>query len=304
MATESTPNNSSVSVALAMAVLILLAVIIPFSTRSKIESKPKPLILRTESEIALLKGDRNRNSTEDWRDLILETMSSTTKSQADSIKVDPETLERLKDPNNLTTSFSKNIYTASAYIAKSGNVSADEQENLVADLLGAEAKKITQKVYTLNDLTISSSDSVSTRKTYGNALAKLLEKANSYELGSSDLAALMKFNETTDAKELEFFVTKKARTEEVFKDLLVLEVPPSASIYHLALINSVSVFIATLDAFAHAKEDPIKSLAFLNSYQENIRTLLISMASVQDYFVLENVPFTTKEAGYIFINRK
>lgn len=301
---EPSPNNSTISVALAMAVLVLLAIIIPFSSRPKTNSKPKPLILRTESEIALLRGDRDKNNTEDWRDLILETMSSSTKAEADAIKADPEVLERLKDPNNLTSSFSKNIYTASAYLTKNNTIGEDEQAELVAGLLEKEASKISQKVYTLGDLKLSADDEVSNRKVYGNALAKLLQKANSYELGSSDLPALMKFNETTDEKELEFFVNKKVKTEEIFSGLLSLQVPPSAALYHLSLINNLSVFIATLDAFAKSKEDPIKSLAFLNSYPDNVAALFRSMAAVQDYFVLEEVPFTAKDPGYIFINRK
>ncbi len=59
-----------------------------------------------------------------------------------------------------------------------------------------------------------------------------------------------------------------------------------------------------IDGFARADSDPLRSLAFLNTYQETITKLYSSMNDLQDYFTLENVPFQSSDPGYIFINKK
>lgn len=302
---EPSTSSRAVSVSIMMGVLALLAVVIPFSSVKKTKQpRATPLILRTDAEIALLKGDRNGNQTEDWKDIILETMSTSTKEQAERAPTDALTLERLRDPNNLTSSFSKNIYTASAFIAKNPTIGEEEQANLISGLIEKESSKIKPKIYTLDDIPLSRGDITTEKKKYGNSMALLLKKADSYDLTSDDLAQLAKYNETKDVADLAFFSTKRDNVQKVLEDLLSITVPPSAAIFHVNLINAVSLFVLSLDAFASTKEDPIKSLAFLNSYEETTKDLFIKIAAVQDYFTLEKVPFTGSEPGYVFINKK
>lgn len=302
---EPSTSSRAVSVSIMMAVLALLAVVIPFSSVEKTKQpRVTPLILRTDAEIALLKGDRNGNQTEDWKDIILETMSTSTKEQALRAPTDAVTLERLKDPNNLTSSFSKNIYTASAFIAKNPTIGEEEQANLISGLIEKESSKIQPKVYTMDDITVSKEDSNPERKKYGNAMALLLKKAEGYDLTSDDLAPLAKYNETKDVEDLAFFINKRDNVQKILEGLLSIPVPPSAAIFHVNLVNAVSLFVLTLDAFAGTKEDPIKSLAFLNSYEETTKDLFIKIASMQDYFTLEKVSFTESEPGYVFISKK
>lgn len=302
------PSNnhpSKASVSILMVALAILAVVIPFSTRTKTETQRRPpLVLKTDAELRLLLSDRDRNQTEDWKDLMLETLSTTTKEQIASEGVDPEAEARLADKNNITASFSKNIYTAAAYATKNPDLSDDEKTALVADAVKSEAPKIETKVYTPDEISISSNNSVETKKAYGNSMALLLKKANAAKLGSNDMAMLEAYTAKGDPELLMPLLDKKVQVDAVLKELLVINVPPSAWVFHLRLVNAVSSFSMTLDAFARADSDPLRSLTFLNTYPETVTKLFTAMRDVQDYFVLEKVPFGQNDPGYIFINRE
>lgn len=297
------PNKTSVSIM--MLTLAVFAVAIPFSSKITYEgSKKTPLVLRTSDELRLLSSDRDGNDVEDWRDLVLGSLSTTTEAAFARAEPNKEAEARLADKNNVTASFSKNIFTVAAYASNNPNLSEDEKTNLVADAVRTEAPKTQPKVYTVSDLRVASSNSFDAKILYGNTMALLLEKANKGGLGSNDLLLLQTYTEKGDPELLAPLASKKIKVDQILEELLRISVPSSALVFHLRLINSVSVFSSTLDSFARADSDPLRSLAFLNTYQETITKLYSSMNDLQDYFTLENVPFQSSDPGYIFINRK
>lgn len=284
-----------------MVVLAVFAVVIPFtSTIKKSEVRQDPLLLRTEDELSLLSGDSDRNGTEDWKDLVLSTMSSSTKELVKGAPVDEKTLARLNDPNNLTASFSKNVYTASAFVSQN-KTSAAEQERMIASLAIAEGSKITTKKYTIKDVSLYKQDTAVEKKAYGNSLGRVVQKINKNKLGQDYINRLNEYAENKDVATLDFFAEKADGLRVVLNDLLKMSVPSSASVFHINLVNSTSQLIATLDAFSKTDEDPLKSLAFVNSYAETLYGVLNSVAILQDYFNLEGVSFTSKDDGYVFI---
>ncbi len=297
------PNKTSVSIM--MLTLAVFAVAIPFSSKITYEgSKKTPLVLRTSDELRLLSSDRDGNDVEDWRDLVLGSLSTTTEAAFARAEPNKEAEARLADKNNVTASFSKNIFTVAAYASNNPNLSEDEKTNLVADAVRTEAPKTQPKVYTTSDLRIAASNSSDAKILYGNTMALLLEKANKGGLGSNDLLLLQTYTEKGDPELLAPLASKKVKVDQILEELLTVSVPSSALVFHLRLINSVSAFSATLDGFARADSDPLRSLAFLNTYQETITKLYSSMNDLQDYFTLENVPFQSSDPGYIFISKK
>lgn len=297
------PNKTTVSIM--MIALAIFAVAIPFSSGVKMnQSKNTPLVLRTSDELRLLSSDRDGNNVEDWRDLILDSMSSSTKEAFAQAEPNKEAEARLADKNNVTASFSKNIYTAAAYVNSNPNLTDDDKANLVAEAVRAEAPKTQPKVYITSDLKVTSSDNTEAKKSYGNTMALLLKRADSEGLGSNDLLLLEAYTKEGDESLLLPLATKGSKVNEMLEELLSVSVPPSAVVFHLRLVNSVSTFSSTLEAFASAASDPLRSLAFLNTYPDTVTKLFTSMSDVQDYFVLQEVQFLPTDPGYIFINRK
>lgn len=299
-------NGQTLGVSLAMLSIAILAIVIPFmtSTKQSLHIKKQPLVLRTEDEIALLKGDRDRNGTEDWKDLILGSLSTTTKLAAQNMVVDDATRARLSDPNNITASFAKNLSTASAVIAKKSSTSNNEGGVVLASLLTKETTKLQIKTITAEDITIAANDTSEAKRRYGNAMALLLNEANKYGLGGSDQDILQKYSATKDASLLETFITKKENVEKITTKLLALEVPTSAAVYHIELINAANSYAVLLDGFAKTESDPIRSLIALDSYVPVLQRLFISMDNIRKYFLVENTPFTVTDPGYIFIQER
>jgi hypothetical protein len=297
------PKNSSkntTSVSVMIGVLALLTVAIPFSSSIKKEySGRPPLILRTESELALLWGDKNKNQNPDWRDLLLETVGASTPKRTSLSSIDELATKRLNDPDNLTASFSKNIYIASAYSAKNKSSNSD-QAKLISNLIQQEGERIVPKTYTLKDLLIVKDDSLVNKKTYGNALGVVFKKAESYGIENGDeISIVNEFMSKKDAKTLQTVVIKKENLEKIFSLLLETEVPPSAAPYHLFLVNKTSNYITTLDSFSKLDTDPMRGLASLNSYEKTSKQLVGAIKSLKQYFSLEGVSFTKNESGYI-----
>lgn len=264
-----------------------------------VKKKHSPLILTSGEELLALKGDRNQNSLPDWKDLLVDNMDPSTKAKAEKVVVSETAKARLANPNNLTSSFTKNVYTATAYASKNGTLTVKQQDELASTLIEGEQAKIITKTYEVSDLTIAKSESDASRKAYGNALGKIAKKAMSYKMSEDDLAIIKAYNVNKDETVLDSLVVKKNNLELVIKDLLATPVPNSAVPYHLLIVNRISQYKDTLDNMSQAKEDPVRAAIALNSYASAVNSLISSFASMQTYLTLEGITFTKKDPGYV-----
>lgn len=266
-------------------------------------TKRTSLILRSPEEFSTLSADRNSNNNPDWRDLLIETVGEPLQGEVNKQTVTEADKARLADPNNLTVSFSKNIYTASAYAKKNGALSKDQQESLVASMLEAEAKKITVTKYETFNLIIAKEDTPETKKAYGNALGKLFKKAEGYKVGVNDLSIIQAFSTNKDPVPLASFVIKKNNINIILEELLTMPVPYSASSYHLFLINRLSEYKTLLENLSKADTDPVRATISFNNYISVVTALTSSFTLIQNYFALENITFTNNEPGYVITSR-
>jgi len=81
--------------------LTALTLIIPAQYVGVKTTKRPSLVLKTGEELALLQGDKDGNNIPDWKDLLNENMSTTTKEVVAKVVVDDETKARLNDPKEL-----------------------------------------------------------------------------------------------------------------------------------------------------------------------------------------------------------
>jgi len=280
--------------------LVILTFIIPARWVGVTPNYRPALVLLDPTDLASLSGDEDKNNNPDWRDLLIETTSTSTKIAASKMVVSDEEKARLNDPNNLTASFSKNLYTAVAYAQQNGGLTADTQKELMTTLLDDEAKKIQVKTYLISDLkTVSSTDEA--KKAYGNALGTELKKADSYNLGQNDLGIINAYVTNKDPSPLASFTIKKNNVDHIIGDLLSMSVPLSAASYHLILINRLSTYRTTLDNMSQAESDPVRAEIAFDGYLTTYQLLLSALGTLQNYFVTENVQFLTTEPGYLFV---
>ena len=87
--------------------LIIVTLIIPakwvgLGSGTSASKRGSALLLKSPSEFASLRRDIDKNSNPDWKDLLNETTSTTTKAAASKVTVTESDKKRLADPNNLT----------------------------------------------------------------------------------------------------------------------------------------------------------------------------------------------------------
>jgi hypothetical protein len=278
--------------------LIGATLIIP-AEKVGMKKKHTPLILQSGEELVALQGDTDSNNTEDWKDLLQQNVSPKLSEEAKKAVVTPEQKKILADPNNLTSSFSKNVYTATEIAKKNGTLSTKEKEDLAAQLLAAEESKLVLTVYEITNLTIAKTESDASRKAYGNALGRLVKKAEGYKMTGDDLKIIEAFNVKQDPAVLESLVVKKNNLALIIKDLLEVSVPNSAVPYHLLIVNRMAQYKDVVENISKAKDDPIRASFGLNSYLSTVKSLETAFSSMQTYFILQGVVYAPGEPGYV-----
>ncbi len=281
--------------------ILVLTLIVPakwFGVKPYTQKQPG-LILRDENVLASLANDKNNNNNPDWKDLLLETTKSPVDTKNQPVTIRPEDTKRLNDPNNLTASFSKNITVAAAYAKKNGTLTKEQQTELMTSLIANEAKKIVVTEYTVDDIVIAKEDTLTTKKIYGNALGKLVKKAEIANLGTGDTDILKAFMSNKDVTLLNAFTIKKNVTESIIATLLKTPTPRSAVTYHLLAINNLSLYKTTLEGLAKASNDPIRTSIAFDNYVGTVRGIFSALQRIVIYFKQENITFTSTEPGYI-----
>lgn len=300
-------NDQQMTTKKALTVLAFLLLLVGFSLVipakwlgvGPLEPKRNLLVLKSADDLAILSKDNNSNNNPDWKDLLVETTSASTTAVAKKHVATEEEKARLNDPNNLTSSFSKNLYLASSYAKKKGGMTEAEQKTIVSDLLLSEGEKLVTTHYTITDIKVASTDTLAIKKAYGNTMGNLVKKASQYKLDIVDLATINAYNTSKDPAVLASLVIKKNNAQVIINELLNVQVPKSAVPYHLLIINRVSDYKTILEGLSVADSDPVKTTIAYNKYMPILESLTASLVSLQDYFLIEGVTFQMSEPGYI-----
>ena len=281
--------------------LMSLSLVIPAKWLGvkQVKSKRAPLILRRADDLIVLNKDNNRNNNPDWKDLLLETTSASTTKAASKYVVTEADKKRLEDPNNLTASFSKNLYTVSSYAKKKGDVTKAEQQTIVAGLIAKESEKIEVTTYTVYDIKKASTETQASRKAYGNELGKVFKKATGFKLDLVDLDKIKAYSTSKDPNTLGSLIIKKNNAKVILTELLAMSVPNSAIPYHLLMVNRLSQYIAVLEGVTAAESDPMRASIAFNNYIPTLKALLASLINMQLYFKIEEITFSDNEPGYV-----
>jgi hypothetical protein len=293
-------TRKAITVLFVLIFLLGTTFVVPSSWVGVTKVQGNPLVLKSQEELKALSGDTDRNNTPDWQDLLIGSMSSSTQEQSEKLAVTEAAKKRLDDPNNLTSSMTKNIYTAQAYAKKSGELTKAQQDGLVQKIVQEESLKIVVKEYEIKDLHITKTNTEEVKRAYGNAVGKLFAQADTYKLGSSDVAIMQAYNTSKDTDVLASLVVKKDNVDRIITSALTLPVPISAVPYHLLAINRLSRYKTVLENMAKVSEDPVRAALAFNSYQETVTGIFSSLLSLQKYFQGEGVTFIKSEPGAIF----
>jgi hypothetical protein len=282
--------------------LMVLLFIVPADSVGIKRSNQKKLILKTSDELAVLQGDTDKNGTPDWKDMLINNVNPALKEEASKAVITDSTQKALQDPNNLTSSFAKDVYMSSVYVSQKGNLTQAQQEELGAKIAENASKKIVFTTYTLDDLHVTKDADSASIKKYGNELGTIYTKASSGNITRNDIAIIKAYNVNKDASVLEAFVVKKNVLETAITALLALSVPAPVASYHLRLINKLSDYTIIIDNLSKLDTDPVRALLAFDSYIPVVKSLSSSFSGMQGFMVGEGITFTPSEAGFILLD--
>lgn len=245
--------------------------------------------------------DTNGNGQLSWKELVASTDGTpSTSTTSQNQKTSKETLQALNDPNNLTTSFSKNLLLTSTYLKNNNIADRDLQQKALDGILAEEADKLVSKKYLYKDIKIATTENKDTVRAYGNEMAKILQGMITEQKIKDDFSGLEFYTQTKDTQYLEPLITDAAKIATIEKKLLTISVPPSATIYHLIVINKVTYYKDMLTNMSKAATDPIRATIAMKNYFNDVVSTLVLYKTLSDYFNQKNIIYTTKEAGYLF----
>ncbi len=284
--------------------LILLSAITPAKWLG-VEVKKKPYnkldltVMTSPSEFA---DDTNNDGKIGWNEIVESTLknSTTSLSQINQKPVDQKVIEELNDPNNLTSSFSKNVFLATAYLKEKGITDEATKQEAVNHLIALEASKIIVTNYTLKDIKVSKSESKDSIKTYGNTIAPIIKDLISSKIITDDITSLSTFVSTKEEKDLLPILNNKKRVGGLIQKLLIVEVPNSAISYHLLTLNRLASYSDLLDNLSKSSSDPVRGTLMVDKYQDTVLLVIRIPNQFYDYFNMQNVIFNIKDSGYMF----
>jgi hypothetical protein len=240
------------------------------------------------------------DGTVNWNQFISSTYKGDTNAQVTSAHLDPQAVQALNDPTNLTGSFSKNLYVATAYLDQKGLTDENSKQQAVNTLLSQEQTKLVSIKYSLQDLNIAANETKATQKTYGNAIAKILQSLITKEIITTDIGSINTFAQTRSKSDLLSLSKNKVRVDGIIQKLLALSTPPSASTYQLLTVTRVAAYRDLLDNLSKADTDPVRSLLAFQSYP-NVTVLALRLqGKFTNYFNTQNIVFSAQESGYLF----
>lgn len=256
-------------------------------------------IMTSPSEII---DDTNHDGAVSWNEVVTDTFKDSTSTLA-KIKQKPinqKTIAELNDPNNLTSSFSKNIYMATAYLKEKGITDEKSKQEAVNYLLLQEAAKMKATKYTLEDIAIATTETKSSLKLYGNTVAPIIQSLVSSKIIEDDLSGLASFTKTKNEADLTPIKNNRDRVNLILQKLLTVSVPPSAITTHMLAVNRIAMYRDTLDNLSKSSSDPVRGTLSIDSYKNEIPLLGRIPSQFSDYFTIQNIVFSSKEPGYLF----
>ena len=263
-----------------------------------------PLNLGTLDTVQIASQNFDPTSQPSWKSFIagsLGVQATTLQGASSSLQSDPREIANLNDPNNLTSSFSKNLYIASVALEQNGINDPAVDQQTVTQLIEQEATKIQKTTYSQNDIKVGKDDSASALKAYGNAMATTLIGFVTQKSMVDDLTSIGNFTNTNSEADLFAVAKHSQKVGGVLQKLLALAVPPSAVSIHLQVLNAVGTYGQTLQNLSRAYDDPVRATFAIKSYVDDTMNALRSFPNLASFFKSKNITFTSKDAGYVYI---
>jgi hypothetical protein len=285
--------------------LVLLVVASAFIPASwfgikPVEKKYVKLNIPDANDLKVLAADNNKDGIPDWRTLMQKTYQEVEVSNPSNSGTKPDTTKmtsevtkedqaRLEDPNNLTTSFAKNIYVATAYMKEKGITDTNAQQEMFNNILNQEASKIVIPLYSEKDLIIAKNENTSSVTTYSNQIKELAALGTKYNIGIEDIDIVNTYIKSKKSDDLKPLAAKSLKVDSLIKKMLAVSVPPSAVSIHINALNRLSAYKVTLEGLSKTDVDSVRGTLAARQYENTVSFLYKALARFDEYFKARNI---------------
>jgi hypothetical protein len=183
---------------------------------------------------------------------------------------------------------------------ENGITDVDSQKSVLTRLVNQEASKIVTTNYNIKDLNIAKIEDKISLKKYGNDIAPTIGKVFTKKVMVDDITNINLFLQNKDISGLSGLTQKRIWVDGLIKNLLSISVPPSATMYHLLILNRITMYRDNLDNLSKADTDPIRARIAIDQYTQVITLIFYIPNQLHNYFDEQNIVFSSKDAGYLF----
>lgn len=209
--------------------------------------------------------------------------------------------DNLNNPNNITAQYAKNVYAANAIISQNTEVTPTQKTEIAKSILEQEALKASAKAYVFKDLKTKPTTLTEVKK-YGNIVGAVLILSLQDVIQYDDLAMIKEYGSSKNINVLKPYNEKIDALTILRDSLLAIEVPTTAILYHLNLLNAVEMYRQTLINLRGVEDDPLRASLGMSDYSTIYQNFFVSVDGFKEYFNLEGVSFSKKEPGYFISN--
>lgn len=231
-------------------------------------------------------ADSNNDGVADWQEALQKT---------DTIAVAAASSSFIA-PRTLTDQFALNFFEQMVRSKNYGDFGAKPAE--IASSASAElAKKATDEPITASSILISNDNSSQALAQYGEAIARIIVSHND-DSNENEAVILERALRDQSEAELQKLKPKAAVYTALLKETLTLPVPNTATVEHLALVNSYQAILSDITAMSNAFDDPMLALLRIKRYQDDAAGLTISIAALYDKLLKSNATWPNNSVVY------
>jgi hypothetical protein len=146
------------------------------------------------------------------------------------------------------------------------------------------------KPFTFNDLVTQTNDTSAAARTYGEAVAGVINK-HAPQNAMHEYASVLVYLETQDATYLKDLDRIALSYKKMYDDLKLVSVPPSFNGEHVHLVNNVLAFYLLTDMMSKIQTDPLLAHAAIGEYPDYEEKLTKSYALINEELIKKGVNF-------------
>lgn len=267
----------------------------------KKEPVQSKLDLSVVAEPGKFAEDTDRNGEISWKELAMSSLGiNPAEAEGVHIEMNKEDLDTLNDPDNLTSSFSKNMYIASLAIQQQGGLDDERKQEIVDQLMAEEAEKLQSKRYMLSEI-VTVPDTNEAVKEYGNRVAAALNGLITKDAIIGTMASLDAYMNKAQAEDLIPLQKHAVATTDTVKKLIAVKVPNSMAAEHITLLNRYEAYKDLIHNLASIKNDTLRSTLALKKHQEITLQALQERAAISLLLKTKGVTFSSSEPGHWFM---